>query len=61
MARYKEIKEDMSAIANLPQDVIQYEVGAEMRDMPYEYDDSMSGIDSQARENHSKIIRGMNK
>jgi hypothetical protein len=57
--KYREIREDPNAIANLPQEVIQYTVGEEIRDLPYEYDDSMSGIDSQARENHDQIVKSM--
>jgi len=56
---YREIKEDHSAVANLPQGHIQYSVGEEMRSMPYEYDDTMSGIDRQARENHRTVVRSM--
>lgn len=58
---YVEIKEDHRACANLPQEHIQYEVGEEIRDMPYEYDDTMSGIDRQARESHATVVRGMQK
>lgn len=59
MRKYREIKEDRSKIANLPQEVIQYEVGEEVRGLPYEYEDSMSGIDENARENHAKVARSM--
>ena len=56
---YREIKEDRYEVANLPQGHIQYSVGEEMRDMPYEYDDTMSGIDRQARENHRTVVRSI--
>lgn len=61
MRKYKKIEEDRSAVANLPQEVIQYSVGEEMRNMPYEYDDSMSGIDANARENHRQVVKSMGK
>jgi hypothetical protein len=59
--KYKKIEEDRSAVANLPQEVIQYSVGEEMRNMPYEYDDTMSGIDTNARENHRQVVKSMGK
>ena len=59
MRRHKAIKEDHSEFANLPQEHIQYSVGEEVRDLPYEYDDTMSGIDENARENHRKVARSM--
>jgi len=59
MRKYREIKEDHSEVANLPQEHIQYSVGEEVRDLPYAYDDTMRGIDDNARENHTKVARSM--
>lgn len=58
---YREIREDHREVANLPQEVIQYSVGEEMRDLPYYYDDSMRGLDDQAREDYDKVSRSMDR
>lgn len=63
-AKYKhldQIREDKSAVANLPQKAMMFEVGCGVERKNYGYDDTMTGIDDMGFQNVGKVNRYMDK
>lgn len=55
------IKENTSAPANLPQEVVHKQYASNLEDPNYKYEDSIVGVDAKARENNRLLRDQMSK